>query len=196
MRKDFGAQPFLYPQLVMVIASYGEDGTPDAMNAAWGGVAGGDKVFLCLSANHKTVENILNRKAFTVSVADEAHLVEADYVGLVSGNEVPDKLERSGLHVTRSEFVDAPVIDELPLVLECRLVSYDPETHFLLGQIVNAGADEAILDEVGMIDPAKLRPITFDPANRAYWGLGQKVGNAFADGRRLQGPQTENSTSV
>ena len=196
MRKDFGAQPFLYPQLVMVIASYGEDGTPDAMNAAWGGVAGGDKVFLCLSANHKTVENILNRKAFTVSVADEAHLVEADYVGLVSGNEVPDKLERSGLHVTHSEFVDAPVIDELPLVLECRLVSYDPETHFLLGQIVNAGADEAILDEVGMIDPAKLRPITFDPANRAYWGLGQKVDNAFADGRRLQGPQTENSASV
>lgn len=94
MRKNFGAKPFLYPQPVMVIASYGKDGTPDAMNAAWGGIAGGgDKIFLCLSSNHKTVENILERKAFTVSVADEAHLVEADYVGLVSGNDVPDKLK-------------------------------------------------------------------------------------------------------
>lgn len=93
MRKNFGAKPFLYPQPVMVIASCDKDGTPDAMNAAWGGIAGGDKIFLCLSYNHKTVENILERKAFTVSVADEAHLVEADYVGLVSGNDVPDKLK-------------------------------------------------------------------------------------------------------
>ena len=186
MRKNFGPKPFLYPQPVMVIASCGKDGTPDAMNAAWGGVAGGDKIFLCLSSNHKTVENILHRKAFTVSVADEAHLVEADYVGLVSGNEVPDKLERSGFHVTRSEFVDAPVIDELPLVLECRLLNYDPDSHLMLGEIVNAGADEAVLDEAGMIDPAKLKPLTFDPANRTYWSLGEKVGNAFADGGKLK----------
>ena len=141
MRKNFGAKPFLYPQLVMLVASYGADGTPDAMNAAWGGIAGGDRIFLCLSSNHKTVENILNRKAFTVSVADEAHLAEADYVGLVSGNDVPDKLARSGFHVTRSEFVDAPVFDELPLVLECRLLSYDSDSHFMLGGIVNAGAE-------------------------------------------------------
>ena len=186
MRKNFGAKPFLYPQLVMVIASYGKDGTPDAMNAAWGGIAGGDKIFLCLSSNHKTVENILERKAFTVSVADEAHLVEADYMGLVSGNDVPDKLERSGLHITKSEFVDAPVIDELPLVLECKLLSYDPDSHFMLGQIVNAGADEAILDDTGMIDPAKLKPITFDTANGAYWSLGEKVGKAFSDGSKLK----------
>ena len=181
MRKNFGAKPFLYPQPVMVIASCGKDGTPDAMNAAWGGIAGGDKIFLCLSSNHKTVENILERKAFTVSVADEAHLVEADYVGLVSGNDVPDKLERSGFHVTRSEFVDAPVIDELPLVLECRLFSYDPNTHFMVGEIVNAGADEA-----GMIDPAKLKPLTFDPANGTYWSLGEKMGKAFSDGSQLK----------
>lgn len=186
MRKNFGAKPFLYPQPVMIIASYGRDGTPDAMNAAWGGIAGGDRIFLCLSSNHKTVENILERKAFTVSVADEAHLVEADYVGLVSGNDVSDKLERSGLHVTKSEFVDAPVIDELPLVLECKLLSYDPDSHFMLGQIVNAGADEAVLDETGMIDPAKLKPITFDTANGAYWSLGEKVGKAFSDGSKLK----------
>ena len=107
-------------------------------------------------------------------------------MGLVSGNDVPDKLERSGLHVTHSEFVDAPVIDELPLVLECRLVSYDPDSHFMLGQIVNAGADEAILGEAGMIDPAKLKPITFDTANGAYWSLGEKVGKAFSDGSKLK----------
>ena len=184
MRKNFGPKPFLYPQLVMVIASYGRDGTPDAMNAAWGGIAGSDRIFLCLSAEHKTVENILERKAFTVSVADEAHLVEADYVGLVSGNDVPDKLDRSGFHVTRSEFVDAPVIDELPLALECNLVSYDPETHFMVGRIVNAGADESVLDEVGTIDPARLKPLTFDPANGTYWSLGKKVGKAFSDGRK------------
>lgn len=186
MKKNFGAKPFLYPQLVMVIASYGKDGTPDAMNAAWGGIAGGDKIFLCLSSNHKTVENILDRKAFTVSVADEAHLVEADYMGLVSGNDVPDKLERSGLHITKSEFVDAPVIDELPLVLECKLLNYDAETHFMVGEIVNAGADESILDEAGMIDPASLKPLTFDPANGTYWSLDKKVGKAFSDGSKLK----------
>ena len=186
MRKNFGPQPLLYPQLVMLVAGYGEDGTPDAMNAAWGGVAGGNRIFLCLSSDHKTVKNILNRKAFTVSVADEAHLVEADYVGLVSGNDVPDKLERSGFHVRKSDFVDAPVIGELPLVLECKLLSYDPASHFMLDEIVNAGADEAILDEAGRIDPARLRPITFDPANRAYWSLEKKVGDAFADGNKLK----------
>ena len=99
---------------------------------------------------------------------------------------MPDKLERSGFHVTKSEFVDAPVIDELPLVLECRLLRYDPDSHLMLGEIVNAGADEAVLNEAGMIDPAKLKPITFDPANGAYWSLGEKVGNAFADGNKLK----------
>ena len=156
------------------------------MNAAWGGIAGGDKIFLCLSSNHKTVENILERKAFTVSVADEAHLVEADYVGLVSGNDVPDKQERSGFHVTRSEFVDAPLINELPMALECRLVSYDEDSCCMVGEIVNVCADESVVDAKGKIDPAKLDPITFDPVNGAYLRLGEKVGNAFKDGAKLK----------
>ncbi|HIZ79474.1 MAG TPA: flavin reductase family protein [Candidatus Lachnoclostridium stercorigallinarum] len=186
MRKNFGAKPMLYPQMVMIIASYGEDGAADAMNAAWGGVAGGDRIFLCLSPGHKTVKNILKRKAFTVSVADESHLTEADYVGLVSGNDVPDKLERAGFHTVKSEFVDAPVIEELPVALECRLISYDENDHSMIGEIVNVAADESVLDEEGMVDPARLNPIIFDPFKRTYWNLGQKVGKAFEDGNKLK----------
>ena len=186
MRKNFGAKPYTYPQPVLIIAAYDENGTPDAMNAAWGGVAGGNRISMCLSAGHKTVKNIQARKAFTVSMADAAHVVACDYVGIVSGNKVPDKFEKAGFHATKSEFVDAPLIDELPMTLECTLVSYDPETCRLVGEIVNVSADERILDENGKIDPAKLEPITFDPVNNAYLKLGEKVGNAFKDGMQLK----------
>ena len=141
---------------------------------------------MCLSAGHKTVKNIQARKAFTVSMADAAHVVACDYVGIVSGNKVPDKFEKAGFHATKSEFVDAPLIDELPMTLECTLVSYDPETCRLVGEIVNVSADERILDENGKIDPAKLQPITFDPVNNAYLKIGEKVGNAFRDGLKLK----------
>lgn len=182
MKKNFGAKALIYPQPVFIVASYGEDGTPDAMNAAWGGVAGENQIFLCLSPNHKTTENIMSRKAFTVSMADAAHVAECDYVGVVSANKVPDKLAKCGFHTTKSEFVDAPIIDELPVALECRLISYDPETHHLFGEIVNVCADESVLDESGKICAAKLRAITIDPASHDYLVLGEKVGNAFKDG--------------
>ena len=186
MRKNFGARPILYPQPVLIIATYGEDGTPDAMNAAWGGIADMNRVAMCLSAGHTTVQNILARKAFTISMADAEHVAACDYVGIVSGNHVPDKVARAGFHTTRSSFVDAPLIDELPLTLECRLVSFDPETEMLIGEIVNVAAEERILDAEGKIDPAKLRPITFDTVNHAYLVLGEKVGNAFRDGNALK----------
>lgn len=186
MRKNFGAKPFMYPQPVLIIASYGEDGTPDAMNAAWGSICDMNQISMYLSAVHKTVKNILKRGAFTVSMADAAHVVEADYVGIVSANQVPDKLEKAGFHTTKSEFVDAPLIDELPLALECRLVSFDEESERMVGEIVNVSADEKILDENGKIDPSKLNPITFDAANNAYLVLGEKVGNAFKDGNKLK----------
>ena len=186
MRKNFGAKPFLYPQPVLIIATYGEDGTPDAMNAAWGGIADTKQIALYLSASHKTVKNILARKAFTVSMADAAHVVEADYVGIVSGNNVPDNLARAGLHTTKSEFVDAPLIDELPMALECKLVRFDEESELLIGEIVNVCAEESILNDEGKIDPSKLCPISFDPVNYAYLKLGEKVGNAFKDGARLK----------
>ena len=186
MRKNFGAKPYTYPQPVLIIASYDENGTPDAMNAAWGGISDDTQISMCLSAGHKTVKNILKRKAFTVSMADAAHVAACDYVGLVSANDVPDKLEKAGFHTTRSELVDAPFIDELPMTLECRLVSYDEESCRMVGEIVNVSAEESVLDENGKIDPGKLQPITFDPVNNAYLKLGEKVGNAFRDGLALK----------
>ena len=186
MRKNFGAKPYTYPQPVLIIASYDENGTPDAMNAAWGGISDDTQISMCLSAGHKTVKNILKRKAFTVSMADAANVAACDYVGIVSANAVPDKLEKAGFHTTRSEFVDAPLIDELPMALECRLVSYDEESCRMVGEIVNVSAEESILDENGKIDPGKLQPITFDPVNNAYLKLGEKVGNAFRDGLALK----------
>lgn len=186
MRKNFGAKPYTYPQPVLIIASYDENGTPDAMNAAWGGISDDTQISMCLSAGHKTVKNILKRKAFTVSMADAAHVAACDYVGIISANDVPDKLEKAGFHTTRSEFVDAPLIDELPMTLECRLVSYDEESCRMVGEIVNVSAEESVLDENGKIDPGKLQPITFDPVNNAYLKLGEKVGNAFRDGLALK----------
>ena len=115
MKKNFGAKPYLYPMPVLIVASYGEDGVPDAMNAAWGAIADTDKISLTLSADHKTVKNILSRRAFTVSMATAEQVVACDYVGVVSGNKVPDKVARAGFHTQKSAFVDAPLIDELPM---------------------------------------------------------------------------------
>lgn len=186
MRKNFGAKPLLYPQPVFIIATYGEDGTPDAMNAAWGGISESNEITMCLSAGHKTVKNILARGAFTVSMATAATVVECDYVGIVSGNNVPDKFEKAGFHAEKSEYVDAPIIKELPMAVECKFISYDTESCRMVGEIVNVSADEQILGDDGMIDVAKLDPITFDPMHHAYIRLGDKVGNAFSDGAKLK----------
>lgn len=186
MRKNFGAKPWTYPQPVFILATYGEDGTPDAMNAAWGGISEANQLTMCISAGHKTTANILARRAFTVSMATADQVVACDYVGMASGNNVPDKLSKAGFHTTRSDFVDAPLIDELPMALECRLISYDPESCRLVGEIVNVSADELVLDAGGKIDPDKLQPITFDPIHNAYRKLGEKVGNAFSDGAALK----------
>ena len=186
MRKNFGAKPLCYPQPVFILGTYDADGTPNAMNAAWGGISDDAEISLCISANHKTTENILARRAFTVSMATAGYAAACDYVGIVSGSKVPDKFARAGFHATASEFVDAPLIDELPMAVECALVSYDPETCRLVGRIVNASADESVLGENGKVDPGKLRPITFDPMNNTYLVLGEPVGQAFRDGMALK----------
>ncbi len=185
MRKNFGAKPILYPQPVFIIGSYDEAGVPDAMNAAWGGISESNEISMCLSAGHKTVKNIQARGAFTVSMGTADTLVSCDFVGLVSGNDVADKLDKAGFHTVKSEFVDAPIIEELPLSVECKLISYDPETCRMVGEIVNVCAEESILTD-GNVDPAKLRPITYDGMNHAYYVLGEKVGSAFCDGAVLK----------
>lgn len=186
MRKNFGARPITYPQPVLIIATYGENGIPNAMNAAWGGISDEKEISICISAEHKTTKNILASKAFTVSMADVKHVVECDYLGIVSGNDVPDKFARAGFHATKSGFVNAPLIDELPMAVECKLISYDEKSCRLVGEIVNVCADEKVLNAEGKIDPIKLRPITFDPMNNAYLAVGEKVGDAFKDGKKLK----------
>ena len=186
MRKNFGAKPYCYPQPVFILAAYLDDGTPNAMNAAWGGISEGDELSLCVSAGHATTKALRKRGAFTVSMADVAQLAACDYVGIVSGNGVPDKFARAGFHSQRSEFVDAPLIEELPIAVECRLRSYDPDTGRLVGQIVNVSVDERVLDSEGRVDVTKVRPITFDPFNNTYVALGEVAGRAFHDGKKLK----------
>lgn len=186
MRKNFGSKPWCYPQTVFIVGTYDENGTPDAMNAAWAGIDYDDRINLCLSAGHKTVKNLLHSKAFTVSMATVSQLAACDYVGIVSGNNEPDKFSKAGFHAVKSEFVNAPVIEELPMTLECELVSYDPDSCHLVGRIVNVSADESILDEHGKIDPARLRPVTFDPIHNAYLAIGAKVGDAYHEGLALK----------
>lgn len=185
MRKNFGAKPWLYPQPVFIIGTYNEDGTPNAMNAAWGGISESNEISMCISADHKTTKNILARGAFTVSMGTVDQMVACDYVGIVSGNDEPLKMEKAGFHTTKSDFVDAPLIDELPMAVECKLISYDPDTCRMVGEVVNVCADESVLTD-GKIDPAKLHPIVFDGMNHTYHALGEKVGNAFQDGAALK----------
>ena len=186
MRKNFGAKPMCYPMPVYIIGTYGADGTPNAMNAAWGGISEETEISICISADHKTTENILSRKAFTVSMATAKYIAACDYVGIVSGNKEPDKFAKAGFHATKSQFVDAPLIDELPMALECELISYDSESCRLVGRIVNVSADESVLGDNGKVDVSKLQPITFDPMNNHYLVLGEKVGQAFHDGVALK----------
>ena len=128
MRKNFGPKTMCYPMPVYIIATYNADGTPNAMNAAWGGISEEKEISICIDSGHKTAENLIARGAFTVSMATADQLIACDYVGIVSGNKEPDKFAKAGFHATRSQFVDAPIIDELPMALECKVISYDTET--------------------------------------------------------------------
>lgn len=185
MRKDFGTKAWLYPMPVFIVAAYDNNGTPNAMTAAWGGIYTDDMIGICLSEGHKTTKNILDTKAFTVSIATASQVVACDYVGIVSGNKVADKFAAAGFHAVKSLHVNAPLIEELPMAVECEFVSYDQESNFLIGRIVNVCADESILTD-GKIDPKKLQPITYDPVNHDYITLDAKAGNAFADGKKLK----------
>lgn len=186
MRKDFGAKALLYPMPVLIIGTYDEDGAPNAMNAAWGGISEETQISICVDDGHKTAQNVVKRGAFTVSVADAKNVVACDYVGIVSGNNESAKIEKAGWHDIKSDFVDAPLFEELLMALECKLISYDEETCRLVGEIVNVCADEKILDENGKIDLDKFIPITYDPVHHTYRKIGDVVGKAFSDGTKLK----------
>ena len=185
MRKNFGAKSWIYPMPVLIVGSYDENKNPNAMNAAWGGMYDTDMIMVCLSHDHKTTENIKKSGAFTVSFATSSTVIPSDYVGIVSANDVPDKFVRAGFHATPSELVNAPVIDELPMTLECKLIKFN-EDGICIGEIVNVSADEKILDEKGKVDAKKLDPIVYDSVTNDYWSLGEKVGRAFLDGKKLK----------
>ena len=184
MRKDFGAKPWLYPQPVLIIGTYDAQGNADAMNAAWGGMYDSNQIMLCLGS-HRTTDNIRLKGAFTVSFATASTVTASDYVGIVSANDEPKKMEKAGFTTTKSEFVDAPLINELPFSLECRLVKFN-EDGIVVGEIVNVCAEESILDTDGKIDAAKLDAIVCDPATGNYLRLGEAVGKAFHDGMKLK----------
>ena len=170
---------------VLIVAAYDADGKANAMNAAWGGIFTDEHIGICISEEHKTTKNILLTRAFTVSMATVEQIAACDYVGIVSGNREVDKFAKAGFTALRSEVVNAPIIEQLPMTLECELVSYDEESNHLVGRIVNVSADERILTD-GKIDYGKLRPITYDPINHHYIELGAVVGNAFSDGKKLK----------
>lgn len=186
MRKNFGAKNFIYPMPVLIVASYDAQGVADAMTAAWGCSADYTKVCLILDKGHKTVANILARKAFTVSIANAANVVAADFVGIVSANSDPEKLTKTNWTIGKSEFVDAPVIAELPLTLECTLDKWDEEREMVIGDIVNASVDDTILDATGNIDVKKLDPIAFDCVAHTYLRMGEVVAKAFNVGMELK----------
>ena len=187
MKKDLGVLQAVYPMPVLMIATYDEEGKVDVMNAAWGNICAPDKIALFISEPHKTTKNIRVLKAFTVSLADTAHLDEADYFGIASGNNTPDKFERTGMTARKSDKVNAPVIEEFPLVMECELaeIVQTDNLHAVVGNIVNVAAEESVLDENGKVDPAKLDAFAFDNFQSGYYALGAKAGQAWDNGNKF-----------
>jgi flavin reductase (DIM6/NTAB) family NADH-FMN oxidoreductase RutF len=184
MKKNLGKKNWMFPMPVLMIGTYGEDGTPDVMNAAWGGITLEDEITICIDTSHKTWANIAVRKAFTVAFGTADKVAACDYLGLVSGNKAPDKVKKSGLTVTKSEFVDAPVVNELPLVLECELVSMNEENCNVVGKIVNCAVEESAFMD-GKPDAAKMKPICFDACQHVYRLMGDVVAPAFSVGKGL-----------
>lgn len=187
MKKDLGVKPYLFPMPVLMIATYSEGDVVNVMNMAWGSVCAENLVILNITQTHKTAQNIKVRGAFTLSIADIAHIKEADFFGTASGNKTADKFERSGLHAVKSDKVDAPIVEEFPITLECKVVEIQNDKYGfrVLGEIVNALADEKVLDDKGKVDPAKLDAFVFDQFQSGYYAIGEKVGQAWRVGAEL-----------
>lgn len=185
MRKDLGIHSYVYPMPVLVISTYSEDNIPNAMVAAWGCISDSNKITLVLSKQHKTMKNILANKGFTVAIATEDYVAEVDYLGLSSGN-FENKFDKLNFTLVKSKYVNAPIILEFPLSLECELFTFDEETDVLVGTIVSTNADTKILNHINQVDITKLRPISYNTFMHTYIGLGEEVGRAFNKGLKYK----------
>ena len=187
MRKQIKTTEAIFPMPVLMIATYNEDGSVDVMNAAWGMMLDRKEVVLNLTETHKTVKNIKERGAFTVSIADADHVIEADYLGITSGNTTPDKFEKSGLTATRSDYVDAPIVNEFPICMECEFIEYQNDDYGagVVGKIVNVTADEKVMSG-DIVDVSLLNAIAFDPYTHGYYKVTERVGEAFKDGEKIK----------
>lgn len=187
MRTKLNITEGIFPMPVLMVATYNEDGSVNVMNAAWGTMQERGIVALNLTETHKTVKNIKARGAFTVSIADAAHVKEADYFGMESGNRVADKFARSGLTASKAETVDAPVINEFPLCLECEFIEYQENKYGcgVIGKVVNVTADQSVVVN-GRIDMSLVNAIAFDPYTHGYYNVTERVGEAFKDGLNLK----------
>ena len=187
MRKKLKTTDAIFPMPVLMIATYNEDGSIDVMNAAWGMMLERDHIVLNLTESHKTVKNIKERKAFTVSIADSKHVKEADYFGVVSGNNTENKFENSGLTATKSDVVDAPIINEFPVCMECEFIEYQNDEYGcgVVGKVVNVTALEEVMKEDN-VDVELLNAIAYDSFTHGYYKVTERVGNAFKDGLELK----------
>lgn len=187
MRKKLNITEGIFPMPVLMIATYNDDGSVNVMNAAWGTMQARGNVALNLSESHKTVKNIKKRGAFTVSIADADHIKEADYFGIVSGNQTADKFQKSGLTACRAELVDAPVIQEFPLCLECEFIEYQNQPYGcgVIGKVVNVTADERVM-KGDQVDMSLVNAIAFDPYTHGYYKVTERAGDAFKDGMQLK----------
>ncbi len=187
MKKNLGSVPAVYPMPVLMVVAYDENGKVNVMNAAWGMICAMDKIALFIDEDHKTTQNILKTKAFTVSLADKAHMDVADFFGIATGNKMADKFERTGYHAVKSEFVNAPIVEEFPVVMECELAEVAQSENFyaIVGKIVNTAAEESVLDEKGKVDAGKIEALIFDQFRSGYYVSGEKVGQAWNAGKDL-----------
>ena len=187
MKKNIKTTEAIFPMPVLMVATYNDDGTVNVMNAAWGTMVDRDVVALNLTETHQTVRNIKKRKAFTVSIADAAHVAQADYFGVESGKKVSDKLGKAGMTAVKSEHVDAPIINEFPVSMECEFITYQDDAYGLgvIGRVVNVSVEESCMTN-GSVDIDKVGAIAFDPYTHGYYQVGGRVGNAFSDGMKLK----------
>jgi flavin reductase (DIM6/NTAB) family NADH-FMN oxidoreductase RutF len=189
MKKSIGPKTIVYPTPVFIVGSYDEDGKPDVMAAAWGGISCSQPpcVSISLQKQRYTYKNIVERKVFTINIPSEDHVKEADYFGMVSGRD-EDKFSKSGLTPIKSDIIDAPYVKEFPLVLECKLVhttDLGMHTQFT-GEIVDVKVDEDATNKSGLPDLEKIKPFSYDPAGIAYYGMGKNLGSAFNIGKEIK----------